>query len=764
MSAQDILLLCRDEPESGRPAPAQSQIQLLAQLLASQIRQTVDPIQIRHAVAIPCPSTAPSAAPFLTTSPFLPRPTPTIPIPSPSPGPITGHLPIPGAIPDPSYAQAIVQSPPDHMPADNTPFYDIATPPNSYMGQTYSSPGDISSSPVDEYLGFRPQRRKNLFRRHDDVHRIPASLGLSPVTSNDSQFSYDSFPDLTVSKATTVDDRPKPLDHAVTSYKGDQHFSPLLSLPMEILYQIIEIVYYDDNTNSINSNLEKFSKTIPLLLKTLNQLSLRFLYKYTIFNRPHSFDKFLANLVAQPDIGNYVEFMDWQTFTSIGLGRTGRMNQEIQMVTSHTIAHALSMTPTLIEFLASENIQDDMDVTVLDYLFNKLPRIQALDFCGASSENFASAFNELVINDDPIHIEAYDGSIITKKNLQYLFKISFHDCSNLAPLVFQKILPHLINLRRLDLNHTAITSALLNEAVPLSCRLTHLSLARCSKLTTKDLINFLVNHPAVTHNTLQWLNLQIDSNVVSPLTDVYLLYTLKHLKAPDLRYLNIGGLPIDNRILHIIKVQFPNLESLVISHSSVDTEDLNAYLSNNTCLKFLDVTGCKKLTRWKITNLLKTNFHSGLLAIESDYKLLYELSAGETIKTEPFTQSFLDPVIAPHFWKFYDNEGRRAWLYKIDESDPLHDSLVTGNSKKAAAVQQSNLTYYDLETGQKIETKVKKPSFLKYASRKINCSIGYYNLNLTKKKKYLKNEISESVWPTEFSQRGIYNYYSLNIK
>lgn len=685
-------------------------------------------------------------------------------------GPIAiDHAPGLPASPDGSpSAQGIATSPPSHFSADNAPFYElINTPPSSsssFMGQTYSRPDT-----GDDYLGFQPHRRQNLFRRHHDqnFNRNPASLGLSPITSNDSQFSNDSYPEFLVSKATTIDDRAKPLalplDHqAVTSYTGDQHFSPLLSLPIEILYQIIEIVYYDDNTNSINSNLEKFSKTIPLLLRTLNQLSLRFLYKYTIFNRPHSFDKFLANLVAQPDIGNYVEFMDWQTFTSIGLGRTGRMNQEIQMVTAHTIAHALSLTPNLIEFLASENIQDDMDVTVLEYLFNKLPKIQALDFCGASSDSFANAFNELVIHDDPIVIEAYDGTIITKKNLQYLFKISFHDCSKLAPQVFQKILPHLINLRRLDLTHTSISSAILNESVPPSCRLSHLSLARCSKLTTKDLINFLINHPAVSQNSLRWLSLQIDSNVVSPLSDVYLLYTLKHLKASDLRYLNIGGLPIDNRILHIIKIQFPALESLVVSHSQVDIDDLNEYLKNSPNLKFLDVTGCKKLTRWKITNLLKTNFHSSLVAIEADYKLLYELSAGETIKVEPFTQSFLEPVIQPQFWKFFDNEGRRAWLYKIDESDPLHKSLVSGS--KQAAVQQSNLTYYDLETGQKIETKVKKPTFLKYASRKINCSIGYYNLNLAKKKKYLKNEISESIWPMEFSQRGIYNYYSLNIK
>lgn len=127
-------------------------------------------------------------------------------------------------------------------------------------------------------------------------------------------------------------------------------------------------MYVDNDISSINSNLEKFANTIPLLLKKFHSLSLCFLYKYTIFNRPHSFDKFLHNLITDPTIGKYVEFMDFQQFTSIGLGRTGRMNQEIQMVTYKTISHALSMTPNLLEFLASENIQDDMNVTVFGLL------------------------------------------------------------------------------------------------------------------------------------------------------------------------------------------------------------------------------------------------------------------------------------------------------------------------------------------------------------------------------------------------------------
>ncbi|CUM54028.1 unnamed protein product [Debaryomyces tyrocola] len=541
------------------------------------------------------------------------------------------------------------------------------------------------------------------------------------------------------------------------------NFSPLLSLPLEILYQIIEIVYYDDNTTSINSNLENFSKTIPLLLKAINTISLRFLYKYANFNRPHSFDKFLQNLVKYPTLGQFVEFMDFQIFTSIGLGRTGRMNQEIQMVTSKTILQALELTPNLIEFLASENIQDDLDEHVLNYLFNNSPKLQALDFCGASSESFVSAFQKLIIN-DPIN-ELDDDEVVVKSSLENLFKISFHDCSNLTPDVFIKILPHLPNLRRLDLTHTSITSTILNTYLPHSIELTHISLAKCSKLTTKDLINFLTNHPAVCNNLLTWLNLQIDSNMVSPLNEVYLYYTLKHLKADNLRYLNLGGLPLNEKILRLIKAYFPRLESLSLSHSSIELNDVNEYLNENKNIRYLDITGCKKITRWNLSHILKANYDSPLTAIEFDYKLLFELTTGEFMKILPLQSSNMNLLSyetkEPEIWKFYDNEGRRSWIYKIVPGDPDYNSILNNNNK---ALTNANLTFYDLETGEKIVQRVKKPEFLKYASRKINCSVGYFNLNMVKKKNYIQNILKENIWPVEFSQRGIYNYYSLNIK
>lgn len=541
----------------------------------------------------------------------------------------------------------------------------------------------------------------------------------------------------------TTSDLPEPI---VESSEVSEE-SPLVSLPLEILYSIIEIVYYDENSISINSNLENFSRTIPLLGKQINQLSLCFLYKYTIFNRPHAFDKFLLNLNNNEAIGKYVEYMDFSQFTLIGLGRTGRMNQEIQMVTSTTITRLLSLCPNLIEFLASENIQDDISFEVLDYLFNKLEKIEALDFCGALLELFVLAFQNLTIYQD----------------LPNLTKLSFHDCSQLPVDEFAKILPRLTNLRRLDLNHTSITSTVLVQNLPATAKLTHLSLARCSKLTTKDLILLLTQHPALTCGSLTWLNLQIDLNVVSPLSDVYLLYTVRHLVAPQLRYLNLGGMPITNTVLAVIKAKFQYLQSFSMSHAPLVTYDeLLLFIRDLKKLKYADFTGVKCLTKLNLMNLLQTNYSLPLTAIEFDYKTLYDITSGGLhIKISKIQTSFIDLVLTPHVWKFFDNEGRRAWIYKLDP-DSAEANQILYSTKSSAPMLQSNLVYYDLETGNKIVQKIKKPDFLKYGLRKINCSIGYHNLK--KAKRAAKGRYLESNWPVEFSQRGIYNYYLLNIK
>ena len=55
-----------------------------------------------------------------------------------------------------------------------------------------------------------------------------------------------------------ISDAPEDQDVVMTTEsEQEEPFSPLLSFPLEILYNIIEYVYVDNDISSINSNLEK---------------------------------------------------------------------------------------------------------------------------------------------------------------------------------------------------------------------------------------------------------------------------------------------------------------------------------------------------------------------------------------------------------------------------------------------------------------------------------------------------------------------------
>lgn len=560
---------------------------------------------------------------------------------------------------------------------------------------------------------------------------VKDDLDLTPIFSNDILSPIPSRTDqlLLLSPITSIDSYQISPSELVQESNHEDRLEKITDLPLEVLMKIIELVYYDTiDFNSIDKILESFSK-VELISKTFQLLSYKFLYKYGNFTRPHSFDKFLTNLKSSSfDLGNFVQVIDFESFTSIGLGRTGRMNQEIQMVTSSTILNCLKLTPNLTEFLASENIEDDLNSDVLNYLFNELPYLQALDFCGASSQQFLTAF-ELLQIDNP---------------LKTLFKISFHDCSNLSIDVLTKILANLPNLRRLDLTHTCITSSALLKYLPSTCNLTHLSLSRCSRLTTRDLINFLINHPSINNHQLTWLNLSIDSSVVSPLTSNYLYFTLKRLNANNLQYLNLRGLPITDGCLKLITQRFPNLVTLSIGFGNLQFSDIYDFLENTPNIVNIDISG-NKLSKSHILSMI-TLPH--LKSIEFDTKILKDLTSNDG-------QSVRQGSI---IWRFFDNNGRRSWIYKLNPS--LYEYQQISQYGK---ILDLNLTFYDINTGKKIVNQNKKPEFLKYVGRKINCSIGFNKTRYSKHKQYLNNHDIEEVWPPDFTERGIYNYYSLNI-
>ncbi|ESX02987.1 hypothetical protein KL918_002240 [Ogataea parapolymorpha] len=498
----------------------------------------------------------------------------------------------------------------------------------------------------------------------------------------------------------------------------------LSPLPYELLDKIIGYVYYNDTDKiySLNANTKDLCRSVSLVNSAFYLLSLKYVFRYANFTRSIFFDRFLRNLQKNNLLGSYVKFLDFSEFTSVGLGRTGQMMQEIQMVTHKTILQCLELTPNLTEFLASESIEGDIDGVVVDHLFNKLPKLEAVDFCGSSGIGFSQSFSNL--------------HIFPNSNVKNL---SFHECTDLTNEAFTSILRNLTALERLDLSHTQVTIQTLNDSLQESARLTHLSIARCSRLgAARHLIEFLTKHPAVNNDSLLWLNLQVDTNIASPFNTNTLTFLLGNMNASNLRYLNLAGVDVEPKHLMLIAERFPALESLVIAHSQLSIDDLLLVLSSLHNLKFIDLTGNKNITRWSLDNNQLLTCCPTLQAIEVDYKVV-DLLDDTTGKLRVYNNGALE------IWKTYNDngKGRRAWVFKLNEVQLKKE--LNGQSLNF----NNNLVYFDINTGRKIMQKIERPAFLKYASRKINCSKGLF-------------QNDELAFPGEFTERGIYKYYSLN--
>lgn len=500
-----------------------------------------------------------------------------------------------------------------------------------------------------------------------------------------------------------------------------------LRFPAEILYKILTFQFYQllqNNTSSNSYNIQFFIRSNLTVSKIFYRCVVKIIYKYCSFKTPHTFDIFLNSLINNDKLGEYVNVLDFQEFTSIGLGRTGKMNKEIQMVTSNTILKSLTKTPNLVEFLASENIKDDLDFTLLNYLFNSMNSLKTIDFCGCSGEIFHSNFDKLIIK-KPGNFNITD--------------LSLHDCTDLNPSILEKILINLPNLKKLDLTHTQITSTILN-LIPKSAKLTHLSLSYCIQLTTRELINFFINHPCINCNKLVWLNLQCDSSTSSPLNNNQLTFLLKMFDC-DFVYLNLGGLDVTFENLILIKKKFLNLKSLSIANTSIDIESIIEFLSppkdeklisSNKFqkLEFLDLTGNRFINRWSIDNPHFLNCSPSIVAFEFSIKIINELDkiGGKLITRNEFNERII--------WKTFDSLGRRGWVFKVD------------NFKNQDNISQIGLTEYDINTGQKIFKIIRQPDFLKYVNKKISVSKGVL---------FNADDVFGDL------ERGIYKYYGMKM-
>ncbi|KAI9756460.1 MAG: hypothetical protein M1815_003558 [Lichina confinis] len=338
--------------------------------------------------------------------------------------------------------------------------------------------------------------------------------------------------------------------------------SPLESLPPEIMEQVLVLLMVDIPSNgSAHRNVDLVS--CLLASRTLAVATLNVLYRHVTL--PHSliFSKFLAGLDRYPALGTLVRRLDFSHFTSVGLGRTRRMNAQIGLLTSSTLTRCLDLTPRLREFVVQEHLQGDIDSEVLRRLFGGLPLMEALDFCGCSEKTFRDAMACVLAPANP----ALPASLTVRR-------LSLHECGSLPPSVFETLLPRLPRLTHLDVAHTAVTAAALSR-LPATARLTHLNLSRCGRLTGPAIVTFVTTHPAATDDSLVYLNLQSDPSRYRMLAADDITGLLGALPS-TLRALNLSGSEIVPEHLPALRPLVTHLEELGLAHAKLSLDDIQS--------------------------------------------------------------------------------------------------------------------------------------------------------------------------------------------
>jgi hypothetical protein len=289
----------------------------------------------------------------------------------------------------------------------------------------------------------------------------------------------------------------------------------------------------------------------------------------TLYSRitvPHSkiFSKFLSHISQYPALGTLVRRLDFSHFTSVGLGRTQRMNDEIQNLTADTLLRCLELTPHLREFLVQEHLHNDLSEAVIRKVFCGLHVMNAVDFCASSSSSFRHAF-ESVINPQ-------NHSLPSTFNIR---RLSLHECNTLSSSVFETLLPRLPYLTHLDVCHTSITGSAL-MSIPKTARLTHLNISKCFYLKGPLVVEFLITHPAA-RDTLIYLNLLSDISRYRLLSQKDVEKLLPQLPS-TLRALNLSGAKIVGDHIPLLLPLTKHVEELGLGFSELSVTDLNSLL------------------------------------------------------------------------------------------------------------------------------------------------------------------------------------------
>ncbi|AET40535.1 Lug1p Ecym_6144 [Eremothecium cymbalariae DBVPG len=566
-----------------------------------------------------------------------------------------------------------------------------------------------------------------------------------------------------------------------------------LQLPPEIVYEILSYQFRDLMSNDHPPSSEKFHSNLKIFLRsnstvnrTFNHVCRVLTYRYLNFTTARSFNKVLELLKGdKTGLNKLIQVVDFQELSSIGLGRTQEMNKMIKNLTNETLYEFLQLTAqNLREFLASEHIQGDFDENVIYYLLRPGSTLNVVDFCGCSGSKFTDTFINVVNR-------LYDGSTdeVQEQNYQ-LTSLGLNDCTDLPTAILGKLLKYLPELQKLDLSHTSIDDYTLVNDLPHWKNITHLSLAECSQLTPRAILEFFSYQPSMTDDkncTLQWLNLKAHKHT-SSWTETQTMFLLKKLcrygHNTTLEYLNIDGLPLnyseDNRVikmalyyqcqdtLKFIKLNFPKLKSLSIRKANVTVSRLVKFLSpfeendidniefsssvpslsSQTFestqipvqrLKFLDISGNSCLNKWTMGDPTLFTCSDSIVAFELPFECWEQIESrrnSEAVFMKPKNTFGYNGKPYSYIIQDFSTVDQVKWKCYLDASYGRRywifktDAILNGDDLDA----RGSITRYDTQ-GNKIIDITKQPDFLKFAQNKIMLGCGIVPLSGIRRKK-----------------------------
>lgn len=349
--------------------------------------------------------------------------------------------------------------------------------------------------------------------------------------------------------------------------------------------------------------------------RRLHEVTLSTLYRNITIPHSRIFQKFLSFVETRPMLGRIVRRLDFSHFNPAQLFATAAERLQARNLTPQTLLRCLELTPRLQEFLAQEYLDEELDDAVLQRLFLDLPCMAALDFCGCSSTTFVNGLLSVGAADQTAECSVQ--------------RLSLHKCLTLPSSAFELLLPQLGRLTHLDVAGTRMTDAAL-MSIPNTARITHLNLAKCTRLTARGVINFLAGHPSASHG-LVFLSLASDARS-HQLLDAEDVSRLLPLLPGTLKSLSLKGARMNASHMEQLRPLTQHLEELACGRC-LASKDINRLFGprHDECR---DQTGTR--------STLKYMDLSDMWAGELDLPYLFSTSSA-------MLQSFSEPLEVVEF-------------------------------------------------------------------------------------------------------------------